>query len=70
VIERPVLPTTPVAASAMAARAAIDRELQVEVVSPIGGGRTMVHLLALVGGAAAGSPPVSKPRRRSAGPGG
>jgi hypothetical protein len=38
VIERPVLPTTPVAASAMAARAAIDRELQVEVVSPIGGG--------------------------------
>jgi len=38
VIERPVFPTTPVAAGAVAARAAIDRELQVEVVSPTGGG--------------------------------
>lgn len=38
VIERPVLPTTPVAAGAMVARAAIDRELHVEVVSPTGGG--------------------------------
>jgi predicted double-glycine peptidase len=38
VIERPVFPTTPVAAGAVAARVAIDRELQVEVVSPTGGG--------------------------------
>jgi predicted double-glycine peptidase len=38
VIERPVLPITPVAAGAMAARVAIDRELQVAVVSPTGGG--------------------------------
>jgi predicted double-glycine peptidase len=38
VIERPVLPTTLVAAGAVAARAAIDRELQVEIVSPTGGG--------------------------------
>jgi predicted double-glycine peptidase len=38
VIERPVFPTTPVAAGAVAARAAIDRELQIEVVSPTGGG--------------------------------
>jgi hypothetical protein len=38
VIERPVLPTTVIAAGAMAAHAAIDRELQIEVVSPTGGG--------------------------------
>ena len=38
VIERPVLPTTPVAAGATAVRAGIDRELQVDVVSPVGGG--------------------------------
>jgi predicted double-glycine peptidase len=38
VIERPVLPTTSAAAGAIALRAAIDRELQVEVVSPTGGG--------------------------------
>jgi predicted double-glycine peptidase len=38
VIERPVLPTTVIAAGAMAAHAAIDRELKIEVVSPTGGG--------------------------------
>jgi hypothetical protein len=37
VIERPVLPTTPLAAGAMAIRAAVDRELQLDVVSPTGG---------------------------------
>jgi hypothetical protein len=37
VIERPVLPTTPLAVGALAIRAAVDRELQVEIVSPTGG---------------------------------
>ena len=38
----------------MAARAAIDRELQVEVVSPTGGGERWLGVVALVGGAAPG----------------
>ena len=38
VIERPVLPTTPAAAAATAVRAATDRELQLNIVSPTGGG--------------------------------
>jgi hypothetical protein len=38
VIERPVLPTTVVAAGAMGAHAAIDRELLIEIASPTGGG--------------------------------
>ena len=42
VIERPVLPTTGLAGAAMAAHAAIDRELQVEVVSPTGGGERWI----------------------------
>ena len=37
VVERPVLPTTPVAVGAIALRAAIDRELQLDVLSPTGG---------------------------------
>jgi len=38
VIERPVLPTTVTSAGAVAVHAAIDRELQVEISSPTGGG--------------------------------
>jgi hypothetical protein len=38
VIERPVLPTTAPAAGAVAVHAAIDRELEVEISSPTGGG--------------------------------
>jgi predicted double-glycine peptidase len=38
VIERPLLPSTPMAAGAMAVRAATDREVQLEIVSATGGG--------------------------------
>jgi hypothetical protein len=38
VIERPVLPSTPIAGSAMAVHAATDRELQIEIASATGGG--------------------------------
>ena len=38
VIERPVLPTSVASAGAAAAHAAIDRELQMEIASPTGGG--------------------------------
>jgi hypothetical protein len=38
VIERPVLPSTPIAAGAMAVHAATDRELQLEIASATGGG--------------------------------